>query len=156
MRNMFPCHEFIIKNNHVLLVPFSQPMDCHLGPLLLKCFNFNRRLDKQSHPLFNVGWNYLYIPKLQRCNMRTPKTHIMVTICCISLLWGMPHCPFVCCRWFTVLYIFWADSRFAPSQWETALFCNDASHWLGTNLESALHFVTSDHAVTWLYLVPVH
>ena len=30
------------------------------------------------------------------------------------------------------------DSRFAPSQWETALFCNDVSHWLGTNLESAL------------------
>ena len=32
----------------------------------------------------------------------------------------------------------WADSRFAPSQWETALLCNDVSHWLGANLESAL------------------
>ena len=32
-----------------------------------------------------------------------------------------------------------ADSRFAPSQWETALLCNDVSHWLGTNLESALY-----------------
>ena len=31
-----------------------------------------------------------------------------------------------------------ADSRFAPSQWETALFCNAVSHWLGTSLESAL------------------
>ena len=31
-----------------------------------------------------------------------------------------------------------ADSRFAPSQWEMALFCNDVSHWLGVNLESAL------------------
>ena len=31
-----------------------------------------------------------------------------------------------------------ADSRFAPSQWETALLCNDISHWLGTSLESAL------------------
>ena len=30
------------------------------------------------------------------------------------------------------------DSRFAPCQWETALLCNDVSHWLGTNLESAL------------------
>ena len=29
------------------------------------------------------------------------------------------------------------DSRFAPSQWGTALLCNDISHWLGTNLESA-------------------
>ena len=32
-----------------------------------------------------------------------------------------------------------ADSRFAPSQWETTLLCNDVSHWLGTNLESALN-----------------
>ena len=31
-----------------------------------------------------------------------------------------------------------AESRFAPSQWETALLCNDVSHWLGANLESAL------------------
>ena len=31
-----------------------------------------------------------------------------------------------------------ADSRFAPRQWETALLCDDVSHWLGANLESAL------------------
>ena len=31
-----------------------------------------------------------------------------------------------------------ADSRFAPSQWETALLCNDTSYWLDTSLESAL------------------
>ena len=31
-----------------------------------------------------------------------------------------------------------AESRFAPSQWETALLCNDVSHWLCTNLEAAL------------------
>ena len=30
-----------------------------------------------------------------------------------------------------------ADSRFAPSQWETSLQCNTISHWLGANLESA-------------------
>ena len=30
------------------------------------------------------------------------------------------------------------DSRFAPSQWETALLCNDISHWLGASLESAM------------------
>ena len=28
------------------------------------------------------------------------------------------------------------DSRFAPSRWETALLCNDVSHWLGASLES--------------------
>ena len=32
--------------------------------------------------------------------------------------------PRGCCR---------ADSRFAPSQWETALLCNDVSHWLGAS-----------------------
>ena len=31
-----------------------------------------------------------------------------------------------------------ADSRFAPSQWETSLQSNGVSHWLGANLESAL------------------
>ena len=32
-----------------------------------------------------------------------------------------------------------ADSRFAPSQWESALLCNNVSHWLAINLESSLH-----------------
>ena len=31
-----------------------------------------------------------------------------------------------------------ADSRLAPSPWETSLQSNAVSHWLGTNLESAL------------------
>ena len=30
-----------------------------------------------------------------------------------------------------------ADSKFVPSQWETALLCNNISHWLGASLESA-------------------
>ena len=29
------------------------------------------------------------------------------------------------------------DARFAPNQWETALLCNDVSHWLGANIGSA-------------------
>ena len=32
-----------------------------------------------------------------------------------------------------------ADSRFAPCHWVTALLCNDVSHWLGANRESARH-----------------
>ena len=35
-------------------------------------------------------------------------------------------------------YRFRANSRLAPSRWETALLCNDVSHWVGTSLESAL------------------
>ena len=38
-----------------------------------------------------------------------------------------------------------ADSRFAPSQWETVLLCNDVSHWLGASLESALGMMRRGH-----------
>ena len=34
-----------------------------------------------------------------------------------------------------------ADSRLVPSQWETSLQSNAVSHWLGANLESALHTI---------------
>ena len=30
---------------------------------------------------------------------------------------------------------------FVPSQWETALLCNDVSHWLGASLGSALYIL---------------
>ena len=33
-----------------------------------------------------------------------------------------------------------ADSRLAPSHWETSLPSNAVSHWLGANLESALKY----------------
>ena len=32
------------------------------------------------------------------------------------------------------------EGWFALSQWETALLCNDVSHWMGTSLESVLAF----------------
>ena len=40
-----------------------------------------------------------------------------------------------------------ADSMFAPSQWETALLCNDVSHWLGASIESALQLHQENIAV---------
>ena len=30
--------------------------------------HFNLNMDKELHPSLSVGWNYLSIPKLQRCN----------------------------------------------------------------------------------------
>ena len=46
-----------------------------------------------------------------------------------------------------------ADSRFAPSQWETSLqFGNAVSHWLGTNRES---WALNDGLVHWrMYASP--
>ena len=49
----------------------------------------------------------------------------------------------------TVMFNSKADSRSAPSQWETALLCKDVSHRLGTNLESALKYETLDPMYIW-------
>ena len=49
-----------------------------------------------------------------------------------------------------VIYNYRADSKLAPSQWETSLRSNAVSRWLGTKLESALQ---SFHPNGWLYLV---
>ena len=87
----------------------------------------NKRLSKQPW-----GW-WFETPSRslwRHCNdMHNSRDilHVMVTHDC-------------CCY----VYISWhdctprADSRFVPDQWETALLCNGVSHWLGTNLESAL------------------
>ena len=37
----------------------------HLGRTLI---NFKTGMDKNLHPLWSVDWNYLSIPKLQRCS----------------------------------------------------------------------------------------
>ena len=41
-----------------------------------------------------------------------------------------------------------ADFRFAPSQLETALLYNDASHWLGASLEPALHHFETNNMIS--------
>ena len=58
----------------------------------------------------------------------------------------------------TLIYIR-VDSRFAPSQWEMPLLCNDISHWLGASLESALYiieFVIIMLNITWWYSRPCY
>ena len=52
---------------------------------------------------------------------------------------SQPHCLSHCCV--CLCY----STGLAPSQWETALLCNDISHWLGESLESALF----KHWVLW-------
>ena len=46
--------------------------------------------------------------------------------------------------WHACGYSSKADSRFVPSQWETALLCNDVSHWVGANLESTLSSIAKN------------
>ena len=57
---------------------------------------------------------------------------------CSFILFLQLSCMYICK--IHVLTILMADSRFAPSRWETTLFCNDVSHWLDASLESALNF----------------
>ena len=40
--------------------------------------------------------------------------------------------------WSATYVVFKANFKFAPIQWETALLCNDVSHWQGASLESAM------------------
>ena len=43
-----------------------------------------------------------------------------------------------------------ADWRFARSQWEMTLLCNDVSHWLVASLKLALHsYVHHDDVIKW-------
>ena len=58
------------------------------------------------------------------------KCHAAVCLCVIDSM-GSAHRN-------RAVNIYIADSRFAHSQWETMLFYNDVSHWLGASLESAL------------------
>ena len=79
--------------------------------------------------------------------------------------WTKPHsyskshkiCTWFCCALFCCGYIIMcrADYRLAPSQWETSFQGNAVSHWLGADLESALH-VDSCDAVTHTVLLPWH
>ena len=55
----------------------------------------------------------------------------------LSLLWGSTY---VCDSR--------ADSRLAPSQWETSLQSNAVSQWLGVNLESALWYYPGTNETT--------
>ena len=50
--------------------------------------------------------------------------------------------PYILCTFnkVTNIYIYFStDSRVVPGQWEMAFLCNNASHWLGANLESSLY-----------------
>ena len=71
----------------------------------------------------------------QNCHLTQTATliHILVFECRRKSLHG---CHALCD---IVTWHSRADSRLVPSQWETPLQCNTASHWLGANLESALH-----------------
>ena len=42
---------------------------------------------------------------------------------------------------------------YAPSQWETTLHCNVASHWLGTYIKDSLHMNEQTCIMHWSYIL---
>ena len=46
-----------------------------ISPNLLTWINYNPSMDMHPHPLQSVEWNYLSIPKLQRCNRLVVSSH---------------------------------------------------------------------------------
>ena len=68
-REIFYSHSLTAKENlKKWFIPTLLSALCLLWPLLLTWFNFNPSMDKQLHIQQRMGWNYLSIPKLQRCN----------------------------------------------------------------------------------------
>ena len=86
-------------------------------------FNFGLGIHKHKHMLFGLGF---YGSQL---NGRTCQSSGPLWIPSHGWMLEGNH-------WMGMDYR--ADSRFVPSQWETALLCNGVSHWLGTSLDSAL------------------
>ena len=70
------------------------------------------------------------------CEQKQKKKKFSVTqICALLSYWQSLN---VSIDWVKYWLKHRADSRLVPSQWETSLQNNAVSHWLGTNLESAL------------------
>ena len=91
---------------------------------------FQRTLGRSSTLIFFqicitlTKWQFLMQPVMSTDRIAGKRQFKVRLVSCLC------HCGSVC--------HIRAESRFAPSQWETALLCNDVSHWLGANLESAL------------------
>ena len=79
------------------------------------------KADVSAKIRITAGWNFMQVM-------------------CLKSQLGIPLSDGGHFRMYRIIW-FRADSGFAPSQWETALLCNDVSHWLGVNLESC--FISS-------------
>ena len=91
---------------------------------------------------------YIFMSVTDVAQGRIYITCFQVTMYCVTCC----HNGFMInCGISSIMYCtFRADSRFASSQWETALLCNDVSHWLDASLESALH-ISSSGSSTVIY-----
>ena len=89
------------------------------------------------------------MPRVQNCSWNGLQIHLQFMLPWWPLLGLLYWCPIFKSSYCKSLNIGYpsmksmcthrADSRFAPSQWETSLQSNAISHWLRANLESVLY-----------------
>ena len=125
--------------------PLSEPMlvsllthTCVTRPCWVKChINLCIVLSTSMIRLYDKAFLYVFLSDSvnslqENQNMQAAVRHWRRDILCEFKIWSRP-----------ILYR--ADSRFAPSQWETALLCNDVSHWLGAKPRISPDIAVSPH-----------
>ena len=91
-----------------------------------------------------LGWPAWFIDVCWRqCVFPTRLCQYYTTDCSLLGLSGKILTTRTSVQIWETLIAYRADSRFAPSQWETALLCSDVSYWLSESLESALCLYSS-------------
>ena len=126
------CQAIIWTKAGILLI---WPMGTNFNEILMEIYTFSfkkmllKMLSGKCQP-FCVSLNVLIIPQASTIDHQSLMPD--------SELWAF-FCDFkVSTIVSSATAILRADSKFAPSQWETALLCNGISYWLGANLESVL------------------
>ena len=107
-----------------------------------------------TYRLWNVGFCEIFhlschhLSFIILCNYR-PQSHRFTLIpSVLASVWS----HYIRCSVSCQIVYHRTDSRFAPSQWETALLCNDVSHWLGANLASALYHHGGKYGPSPIYI----
>ena len=132
------------------LIFFNVPIESGsiIKPCTLKHFQVTYRLHKAGYWTINVilAWirSYMHKEVWDEITNPFPNFNSALTFGNVGYWNGSwivdvytgQLTPVTCCH--MGFYNIRAGSRFALSQWETALFCNDVSHWLSVSLESAL------------------
>ena len=106
---------------HVLLIKFTSTCEIALSWIPQNTFDYK--------------WTLVQYQATTWANVDPDWCHYIASQC-------VNYChPGATSSWW--LWVSRADSRLAPSQWETSLQCNAVSHWLGANLEWAQVSITA-------------
>ena len=106
-------HKYTCMTNHTVVFLFKNMLHAGKVPLHRIHFYSNRLILPRQWQRLVILW------KRRKCEYDLNFSCVFISLSGSSLV----------CR---------ADPRLVPSQWQTSLFSNAVSHWLGASLESAL------------------